>query len=363
MKVGILTYHRSQNYGALLQAIALRSVLASMGHCVFYIDYFPEYHRRLYAVFDWRSFVALPTLKKRINYCLKKSRTLIPRLIRKHRFNRFISTFISPFCLPVTDSFDIVVYGSDQIWRKQPYIKRYDPIFFGVNTLKTKRHVSYAASTSGVPTDADDICSFLRLTSHMDVVSVREEITRVFLNNYGVLDVRVDLDPVFLLTATDWYSIVPDRSIINGRYILYYDLQGDVGSPVFNQVEVLAFAKNNQCRLVRTRGVATTIGSIYDRHFDNPESFINLIRHAECVVTSSYHGLVFSLLFNRPVICRFIQNSERAKSLLHSIDADYLFLNEGMKIPKEIRPLCFNFEDKIAFLRCSSLQYLHNLVE
>ena len=50
MKIGILTYHRSHNYGALLQAIATRIVLKKMGHDAYYIDYWPDYHRRMYAI-------------------------------------------------------------------------------------------------------------------------------------------------------------------------------------------------------------------------------------------------------------------------------------------------------------------------
>ena len=52
MKIGILTYHRSHNYGALLQAIATRIVLKKMGHDAYYIDYWPDYHRRMYAMFN-----------------------------------------------------------------------------------------------------------------------------------------------------------------------------------------------------------------------------------------------------------------------------------------------------------------------
>ena len=361
MRVGILTYHRSHNYGALLQAIALRVVLQSMGHDVFYVDYFPAYHKRVYALFDWNEFYALPTFKKRIKYCLRKGKTLIPKLIRKQRFDRFISRHINPYCLPEKASFDLMLYGSDQIWRKQPFLGQYNPMYFGENSLSACRHVSYAASLSCLPSNEEDVSCFLYLVKHLDAISVREESTRVFLNNNGIPNVRVDLDPVLLLRPLEWLRLFPDKVLIQGRYVLLYDLQANAFCKVFNEQEVSAFAENNRCKLIKIRGGATKIGSEFDRHLDDPESFINLIKHADCVVTSSYHGLVFSLLFCRPVICRFSQNSERAKSLLQSLDAEHLLLHNDMKIPPMIQPFDIKVENRIESLRHSSLDYLKGL--
>lgn len=140
-----------------------------------------------------------------------------------------------------------------------------------------------------------------------------------------------------------------------------YDLQANAFCKVFDEREVSVFAENNRCKLIKIRGGATKIGSVFDRHLDDPESFINLIKHADCVVTSSYHGLVFSLLFNRPVICRFLQNSGRAKSLLQSLDAEHLLLNNDMKIPPKIQPFDIKVEKRIESLRDSSIEYLKGL--
>ena len=68
MKIGILTYHRSHNYGALLQAIALRHVLEEMGHEVTFIDYWPAYHRHLYKAFSFRYMMDRPSFLERCYY-------------------------------------------------------------------------------------------------------------------------------------------------------------------------------------------------------------------------------------------------------------------------------------------------------
>ena len=66
MKIGILTYHRSNNYGALLQAIALKKVLSDMGHKVTFIDYWPAYHRQMYALFSFSWMLAQKGVKKKL---------------------------------------------------------------------------------------------------------------------------------------------------------------------------------------------------------------------------------------------------------------------------------------------------------
>lgn len=75
MKIGILTYHRSHNYGALLQGIALREVLKRMGHEVTFIDYWPAYHRHMYALFSFPWMMSRKGVKGKLSYlksCLWK---------------------------------------------------------------------------------------------------------------------------------------------------------------------------------------------------------------------------------------------------------------------------------------------------
>lgn len=227
--------------------------------------------------------------------------------------------------------------------------------------VNARRHISYAASLADLPSNEKDVRSFLQLVKSLDVISVREEATRVFLCNNGVPNVRVDLDPVLLLQPSEWTGLFPDKVLFKYKYILYYDLQSDACLSSFDEQEVLDFAKRNQCKLIRVRGFATKIGSRYDRHHDSPETFINLIRHADCVVTSSYHGLVLSMLFNRPVICRFSRYSERAQSFLHEMGAEDRLLQIGSSIPMKIRPIDPLIEDRLKILRTSSLAFLRGL--
>ena len=361
MKIGILTYHRSHNYGALLQAVALRIALSSLGHQVFYIDYFPEYHRRMYAIFDKEKFVKISSFKKRVKYCISICLTFVPKLIRRISFNRFIKKHINPYCRPEAEEFDLIVYGSDQIWRKQPFLGQYNPMYFGSNSLFAKHHVSYAASLDVLPTKEDDIKTFLHLPKPLETISVREEQTRSFFERNGFTNVRIDLDPTLLLSPTEWSKIIPEKRIIKERYVLFYDLQSDASSPTFDEKEVNAFAQRNKCRLIRIRAVASRIGSRFDRHHDSPDSFINLIRFSECIITSAFHGVAFSIVFNRPFLCRFSNSSARAVSLLHQLGLESCLIDNTHPIIGLISEIQVVSPEIVQLNKEKSLHYLAQL--
>ena len=97
MIIGILTYHRSHNYGALLQAIALRVVLTNMGHKVSFIDYWPAYHNRMYALFSLKKLNSINCVRDKIRYIVD---CFIHYNVRKQRinnFNYFITKYIAPY--------------------------------------------------------------------------------------------------------------------------------------------------------------------------------------------------------------------------------------------------------------------------
>ena len=361
MKIGILTYHRSHNYGALLQAVALRVALESMGNNVYYIDYFPDYHRRMYAVFDWQSFRRTIGLKRKAKYLYHVFQSLLPKLVRRHAFEVFINKWISPHCVSLSESFDCIVYGSDQIWRKQPFINDYNPIYFGLNEFKSRIHATYAASISSLPETKDDVDHFCTLVTHLDKVSVRERSIKVFLSEYIEKDIHIDVDPCLLLSKEKWSCLIPNKELNYGRYILLYDLQSDYGIRVFDEGEIQKFAERNCCSVVRIRAVASRCNVSYDSHTVGPEGFINLIRNATCVVTSSYHGVVFSLVFERPFLCSFSKNSQRAIDLLNEIGMKSCILEPGQAFPNEVGQMDYHSLGGLHCLINQSVDHLLHL--
>lgn len=326
MKIGILTYHQSHNYGALLQAIALRKVLEDMGHEVYYINYYPDYHRELYRIFSWKVFRSRGKRDK-LRYLKNYLKTYS---FKKRRYNKFIAfkkKFIYPYCKPLKESYDVVVYGSDQIWRKQPGLNDFNPIYFGQNDIKTKMHVSYAASMGRLAYAEEDKEKFKNLVSHLDKISVREKNIQDFLMTLGFNYTELVLDPTLLLTSEQWDKLIPPKRIIKERYCLLYNLQRDA----FNEGAVQEFAKSHNLKLIKLYGIAYNRWTETDRMTDGPEEFLNLVRGAEFVFTSSYHGLMFSLCYQKPFYVSFTSNEDRARTILSDFH-----LEQYMVIPKTI---------------------------
>ncbi len=354
MKIGILTYHQSHNYGALLQAVALRKALEDMGHDVYYINYYPGYHREIYRIFSWKVF-RNKGAREKLSYLKNYIKTYSFNKKRYNHFVEFKEKFIYPYCKSLKESFDVVVYGSDQIWRKQPGMNDFNPIYFGKNDIKTRMHVSYAASMGSLSYAEEDKEKFKKLVSHLDKISVREKNIQDFLLNIGFEDVELVLDPTLLLTSEQWDKLIPPKRIIKEKYCLLYKLQGDA----FDEKAIRDFSASMKLKLVILYGKAFNKGSETERMTDGPADFLNLIRDAEFIFTSSYHGLMFSLCYQKPFYVSFTSNEDRARTILSDFQLEQYLIIPKTKIsgyePYDKEKL----KNNISKLRMKSLSFLN----
>ena len=332
MKIGILTYHRSHNYGALLQAVALRLYLSSLGHETYYIDFWPEYHKDKYLIFI-HSYIKNLTLLIMCRYIISTLLKILKIKKRQSSFNKFINKYIEPYCSLMTEEYDCIIYGSDQIWRKQSGLSdEFNPIYFGDNSIKRKKDCSYAASMGVMNLNVDDIKWIETRLTKFKKLSVREKDLQRLLLNIGLKNVEQVVDPTFLIDKQVWYNIFPIEDYSNKKYLLLYDLLEDS----FDYKSVDRFAKDNGLEIIELKGsikrkkIENSI-VIYDA---DPVKMMELIKNATYVFTSSFHGLVFSIIFNRDFLVSFSHNSERARSLLNDIDLkDRLIKPKATEIP------------------------------
>lgn len=328
MKIGILTYHRALNYGACLQAVATRLVMESLGHEVYYVDYWPKYHQKGYATFSWNTFWR-GNYRYKIKYLLDIISYYPHIKQRKKFFKFFLDKYIYPYCKPLNERYDAVLYGSDQIWRKQSLHNDYNPIYFGLNNIPTKMHIAFSASMGFLPQSPSEKSRIKELVGHLDKIAVRERDLKELLDSLGVENVRQTLDPTLLLDSSVWDAIIPKTEESNSNYVLVYALHPDV----FNMQEIQNYAvkRNLQVKVLygdakhqKTKDVITTAG---------PQSFIQLIKNADFVFTSSFHGLAFSIIYKKQFYTSFKDNSNRAQTLLLSLGLQDRFLLPGAHIP------------------------------
>lgn len=332
MKIGIVTYHRSHNYGALLQAIATRYILEKEGHEVYYVDYWPEYHRQMYAFFSFNRLYSRGIVSgfKYLKSFMKSFKT---RWKKTQKSKTFISHYIDPHVKPVTDIFDVIVYGSDQIWRKQNALKDYNPIYFGRNDFNANKHIALSASMGVLPINSTDRSRIKELTNSLDAISVRENDLQQMLVEIGIPEVYHTLDPTLLVSAFQWDEILRIRESDESteKYVLYYRLYNafDV-----NKIRNFAYRHGLKIKILTNTGLYDGNGTLVS--ISDPCDFVRLIKNASVVFSSSFHGLVFSIIYKKPVYVSFSKNQGRAESLLNILGMNNCMLPPLSRIPSEI---------------------------
>ncbi|MBO4631318.1 MAG: polysaccharide pyruvyl transferase family protein [Lentisphaeria bacterium] len=298
MKIGILTYHCAHNYGAMLQAYAMLEYLRSLGYEVSVIDYTPAFLTVPYRWFFPKSWLpeydTSGSLKSHVKECL-----LTPLRIKRYRtFTSFIRNYFPLYQMRKNDDFsgfDAVLIGSDQVWRKTIHGGQFDPLYFGQG-MKC-RVFSYAASAGINILDEEDRTFFKNSLRNFFAVGVREESLRELLQPLTEKQVETTLDPV-LLAGEKIMNKIASSVPVPSKYVLYYDILRQTSA-------CAAFASHISKQL--NADIVGLTGHIFWKKNDasihfaaGPEEFVSLIRNAECIVTNSFHGLAFSLIFNKP---------------------------------------------------------------
>ena len=353
MKIGILTFHRTNNYGACLQAIATRYILEKMGHEAFYVDYWPAYHAGKYDILSYNK-LRYKSIGGKLACVLRAFCNLKEKKDRKHAFEKFHQKHIIPFCKPITDEFDVIIYGSDQIWRKQNAIKDYDPVYYGKNMTSAKRHIAFAASMGVLPKNERDRLIVKELASHLDKIAVREEDLQQLLFELGNTEVKRVLDPTLLLSKDEWNQKINIPDYIGRPYALVYHV---AGLP-FDMDEIKKFATEKGCDIKILHGVVGDKQQKDGYSAADPLTFLMLFKHASYTFVSSFHGLAYSIIFEREFYASYRANSNRAETVLKLLGLSDRLIQPHSKIPR-LTPIVYDtVKSKLDDKRNRDLQLL-----
>jgi hypothetical protein len=281
----------------------------------------------------------------------------ISRRERINVFNSFIDKHIIPYVSSVNDCYDLVIHGSDQIWRKQPEIHNYNPVYFGNHQIKCKCNISYAASMGVLPSTDTEKLLLKNLLCHLDKISVREEDLMNLVVELGY-KCRQDLDPTLLMTGNDWCDLLHITSNVEEKYVLFYNLLPNS----FELKKISDFAISKGLKLKIIHSTASRPKSETNITTADPQRFLELVYNADFVFTSSFHGLVFSLLFHKPFYASFSKKPGRAASLLSMLNLSEKLLVPYSEIPKEYSKIDYGYVEKqLLNNRLHSLNYLRRL--
>ena len=329
MKVGIFTFHSAHNYGAVLQAYALQTYLKSTGLEVHVIDYCPETIKSFYKPFGISDFRSFKTMLSRL--------LLFPASWKRYRnFDRFIHEKLSLDKLDLdceSCAYETFIYGSDQIWSPK-ILRGFDAVYFaGFEAAKGKRNISYAASMGKNTLDSMGKNYCKKALERFNAISVREDSLKRTLSPLTKKNIEVVLDPTFMLTPSQWDQIAVNPPI-KSPYVLVYQVEKN------EQVYKIAhsIAKQIQGKVIELK---SKLSLLHQSKYQcaSPEEFIGLFRHASFVVTTSFHGTAFSILFNRPFYTVKVNENidTRASALLNRLSlSGRLIQNEFEAILLEI---------------------------
>ena len=298
MKIGILTHPLGANYGGILQAWALSTYLKSLGHNVVVLNrknnlpFLKRVAKNLLTACGYKRY-ADPRYSKLVSFVEKNINYSKPLST-----DRQMTAYVKKYRL------DMVIVGSDQVWRPD-FAKNYGFNYFLDFVPPGVKKASYAASfgLSAWGYNYEETQMIAGLLSKFVAVSVREdEAIKLCKDNLGI-EVEHLLDPTFLLTNTYYDNIASDRKI-NEPYTYVYWL----GSEEEKQKAIREFGDQNKIVEISLRG-NTPLESI--------EDWLSYIKYADKVITDSFHGLVFSILFNKQF---FIQpNVSGGNGRIHSL--------------------------------------------
>lgn len=319
--------HKVLNYGSALQAYALQHKISELGYDSEIIDYeFPP-RKQIRISFSYIFECVFDFLRALIMG--------FPRKKQMERFQKFYNNHykLSPMSYnSVTISsdppnYDVYMTGSDQVWNPKHIGTDTNFLLSFVPEGKTK--ISYASSfaTSMIPDDKKAL--YAKYLKDYKQISVREPTGVQLVKSLSNKDAIVCCDPVFLLDRKQWDRVAENGQVnIKEKYILVYALyymfdpypdllriidhvQKELGFKVYylNGRKEDAFRPNSS--VLKSEG---------------PAEFIQLIKNAEIVITSSFHGVAFSLIYDKPLMAIVRQNDRkdsRITSLLDSIDASH----------------------------------------
>lgn len=334
MKVGILTYHFSNNYGALFQAYGLRNCLLEQGIEAEFINYHPEHiesggQLSLSNVFTKVGlkilFLKLMSLKEKY-FGHKQSQEGFDEFRRdflgvKGREFKTIEDLNAAQL-----NYDLLICGSDQVWNPSEHFG-VDPVYFLDFKIQNPnvRKISYAPSFGKSTVDERFTSEIATLISKLDGVSIREK------SGVKIIEKLTDKKPVLVPDPTtlvsNYTKVMKEYPVKNDNYVFCYYLRsrkniGETAEYIASKTNAALYSPHNPHR--RWKEIGETI-------YPCPRQWLSLLNSSKFMVTNSFHGTILSILLNKPFVVVGIggaraKYNERAMNLLIQCGLEHRFI-------------------------------------
>lgn len=305
--VGIATFHKSINNGSVLQAWALQQFLMSYGYQNEVINYKPKYYDDLYSYFNsWTSIRnIIKNIPKLLYYPMVKMQRESYYSFRTTELIESKATYFHNSNFEkLNEEYDAIICGSDQIWNIR--IKDCDPFYFLPIKHRAKK-IAYAASINNADFLSSELANQYRMwINDFDYISIREQSGAERVKELlPYKPVHVMPDPTLLLEKKVYGNLISKR-IVNEPYVFLYcvayrestieaavEISKKLNLPVYTMISGKSLSPYF---LVIKNGIKVI------KSHNGPKDFINYIQYADFVITNSFHGTAFSIIFEKEFI-------------------------------------------------------------
>ncbi len=355
MKVGLLTFPNSISYGCVLQMYALYHTVQSMGHEAEVINYQNLYMKQEQHLSGEKK--ARAVVRKLLHWRLYKN-------FSKFEKEKLRCVPTQPFSnkeqlRKLGKEYSAVICGSDQVWN--PDITNYDLSYFLDFCEENTRRIAYAPSFGVERLSREFAVAVGAELNKFSSVSVREEVGQTLVNQITGLDAPIVVDPTMLLCAEDWYSVERPHPAGSGEYILYYTVRNS---------DVLM---ERCCELSKKTGLKIVViggnfinrmkkrNPIIDYAVDvSPAEWLYLMHHARYVVTNSFHGTAFSIIFHKDFYLELSSaTNSRLKHIATMMGLESRIIKDEMADPAQACDYSIA-EKRLSMIRDESLKYLED---
>lgn len=353
MKIGIITFHRAHNYGAVLQCYALQEYLKGLGYDAYVIDYRQKYIEYIYKKINIKYLIRC-ILNFKIKFAFFYLKNHLYDKKRRVIFNRFNEKFLNT-TYPITSTtkmpnFDIYIIGSDQVWSLQ-CTNGFDPIYWGdFKKPENSKIIGYAISTNNKSISEIGENKMFKLCQNFNNLSIREESFAKIISKISKRNINTCIDPTLLPNIDVWNKLINDKwKYLN--YIFIYQAR-------FPNYDV-NYLKRKAKKIAREFHWEIIDMSLMTF---SPEDFISAIKYAKCIITTSFHAAVFSIIYEKPLCCIKLNDGHdnRYVDLLKSIKADDLIFNKDSEITiKEVNYKMI--KQNLNNIRHTSIEFLNSI--
>ena len=280
MKIGIVTFTFGDNFGQRLQNLAVQQILKSMFNAdVITLKQKKRYGKKEFVKYAVAEFLHPNSIRSQKHEAFEQF---------NNEYIKFSDFFINEKIKNNNEltSYDYFVTGSDQVW--SPYSSDVNDTMFLTFAPKGKR-VAIAPSMAATDIPSDKVNDYKDYLNGFDHISVREQQSADLIKKNFGLDSTVLIDPTLMFDHSFWdtYSVKPSYELPE-KYVLCYFL-GDINRDLKKVIE-----EKTKCAVVDILNDA-------DYYVNSPANFVYLIKNAAYIITDSYHGTIFSILYDRPL--------------------------------------------------------------